>query len=120
MASTAVAVIQVDLWTVAAAIICACICARVLTWRAHDNQKTDLVASAIAWLMVFATGGFALQVLLAPLHGNIVPAQSPALVVVLAIVLIQLLRARGNVASFLRVDWSTTPWRGRDRRKAKG
>lgn len=118
MANTVVAVIQVDLWTVAAAVICAAICLRVLTWRSTENQRTDLWAAFVAWLLAFSTGGFALLVGMAPLHGELVPAVSPPLVVVLGIVLIQLLRARGNVASFLRVDWSTGPWRGRDRRKA--
>lgn len=112
-----VAVIQVDLWTLAAAVICAGICLRVLTWRPTENQRHDLLAGLVAWLMAFATGAFALLVGLAPLHGEIVPAVSPPLVVVLAIVLVQLMRSRGNVASFLRVDWSARPWSGSDRRK---
>lgn len=109
--------IQVDLWTVAAAVICAGICLRVLTWRSTENQRTDLLAAFVAWLLAFATGGFGLLVALAPLRGQSVAAVSPLLVVVLGIVLVQLLRARGNVASFLRVNWSTGPWRGPERRK---
>lgn len=101
----------VDYWTLAAAAICAAISARIVAWCPQPGQQYKLGQSLLAWLMAAASGGYALSVGLSVVYLRPVPAVSPMLVAILLLVMVQVFRARGNVAAVLRVDWSASHWR---------
>lgn len=105
-----------DYWTLAAAAICAAISARIVAWCPQPGQQYKLGQSLLAWFMAASTGGYALQVGLSPFFFEPVPKTSPMLVAILLVVMVQVYRARGNVAAFLRVDWDGH-WSGAERRK---
>lgn len=94
-----------DYWTLAAAAICAAISARIVAWRPQLGQQYKLGQSLLAWFMAASTGGYALQVGLSPFFIEPAPRTPPMLVAILLVVMVQVYRARGNVAAFLRVDW---------------
>ncbi|WP_212630696.1 phage holin family protein [Pseudomonas sp. KB-10] len=117
MGSIVVAVAP-DCWTLAAAAICAAISARIFAWCPQPGQQYKLGHSLLAWLMAAASGGYSLSVGLSVLYLQTVAPVSPMLVVILLVVMVQVYRARGNVAAFLRVDWDGH-WTGVERRKAE-
>lgn len=106
----------VDLWTVAAATMCGAISMRIVCWR-RTVQRYRLGMSLAAWVLAMSSGSYAMYVGLYTLYGRPVPEVSPLLVVILLIVMVQVFRARGNVAAFFRVDWDSR-WSGVERRKA--
>lgn len=104
MGSIVVAVVP-DYWTLAAAVICAAISARIVAWCPQPGQQYKFGHSLLAWLMAAASGGYSLSVGLSVLYLRAVAPVSPMLVFILLVVMAQVYRARGNVASFLRVHW---------------
>lgn len=116
MGSAAVS-LSLDVWTLAAAVICAAISARIVAWCPSPGQQYKLGQSLLAWLMAAASGGYTLSVGLSVVYLRPVPAVSPMLVAILLLVMVQVFRVRGNVAAFLRVDWDGK-WSGGERRKA--
>jgi MFS family permease len=112
--ATAVVVVQLDVWTALAALACGAISARIVTYRRGDAQY-KLRVSLCAWVLAAATGCYSLSVVLGAAVGQPVDSVSPWLVVVLLVLLGLVFKARGNVASILRLDW-TSPWSGAERR----
>lgn len=113
MAST---IIMIDLWTVAAAVICGAINVRIVCWK-PNGERYRLGHSLAAWFMAACTGAYSMQVALYTLYAQPVAPVSPMLVLILLVVAVQVFRARGNVASFFRVEWTDGPWSGAERRK---
>lgn len=107
----------VDPWTVAAALICGAISARIVCWR-PNGERYRLGQSLAAWFMAACSGAYALQVGLYTLYARPVAQVSPMLVALLLVIMIQVCRARGNVAAFFRVEWSDAPWSGIERRRS--
>jgi len=105
MVSIVVIAVGPDYWTLTAAAICAAISGRIVTWCPEPSQQYKLGQSLLAWFMAASTGGYALQVGLSPFFSDPVPETPPMLVAILLVVMVQVYRARGNVAAFLRVDW---------------
>ena len=109
--------VLIDLWTVAAAAICGAISVRIVCWKPKGEQY-KLAQSLAAWFMAACTGAYSMQVALYTLYARPVAAVSPMIVLILLMVAVQVFRARGNVASFFRVEWSDRPWSGLERRRS--
>lgn len=87
---------------------CMAILLRVLVFR-RDGARYRPGIAIVAWLLTVCVGGYALAIIL---------GQERPSVFVLGILLVlaaMVFRARGNVASVLRVHWGLG-WDGRDRR----
>lgn len=108
--------VLVDLWAVAAAVICGAISGRIVCWK-PNGERYRLGQSLAAWFMAACSGAYALQVGLYTLYARPVAPVSPMLVALLLVVMVQVYRARGNVAAFFRVDW-THAWNGAERRRS--
>ncbi len=109
--------VLIDLWTVAAAAICGAISVRIVCWKPRGEQY-KLAQSLAAWFLSACTGAYSLQVTLYTLYARPVAPVSPMIVLILLMVAVQVFRARGNVASFFRVEWSDRPWSGLERRRS--
>lgn len=104
------------LWAPIAAVLCAAICLRIATYSDPKAQyKVEM--SLCAWVLAAASGCYSLSVTLVLLAGRVPLPVSPWIVVILAVVAVQVYRARGNVAAVLRVDWEQK-WSGMERRNA--
>lgn len=114
MAST---ILMLDPWTLAAAAICGAVSLRIVCWKPRGEQY-KLAQSLAAWFMAACTGAYSMQVALYTLYARPVAAVSPMIVLILLMVAVQVFRARGNVASFFRVEWSNAPWSGIERRRS--
>ncbi|MCY1358869.1 putative 3TM holin [compost metagenome] len=114
--ASAAVVVHLDIWTCMASLVCGAISVRIVTYR-RDGAHYKLGASLCAWVLAAATGGYSLSVVLRVLAGQPVESVSPLLIVILLVQAVQVFRARGNVASVLRLDWDE-PWSGVDRRRA--
>lgn len=112
--AVAVLVVHLDMWTALAVVACGAISARIVAYRRGDAQY-KLRASLCAWVLAAATGCYSLSVVLGAAAGQPVDSVSPWLVVVLLVLMGLVFRARGNVASILRLDWSSE-WSGVERR----
>lgn len=106
---------MVDHWTLIAAALCGAICMRIMSYQREGARYRALV-SLLAYILAMGTGCFALSVTVAAISGQYVNAVSPFLLVVLAVMLVLVYRAKGNVAQILRMEW-TGKWDGRDRRQ---
>lgn len=94
---------MVDPWTLAAAMLCGAICFRIALYRRHGARYRAGV-SWLAYLLAAATGCEWLTVVLGILLARPVPEVSPYLLIVLAVLLVLVYRAGGNVARILRMD----------------
>ena len=112
---TATIAVSLDFWTVAAAAVCGAICMRIVTFR-RGGLVYKLRESLVAWAIAAAAGCYSLSVVLSLLAGRPVEMVSPYLLVILVILMVQLFRARGNVARVLQLDWGGD-WSGAERRK---
>ncbi len=118
MASAYAVFALIDFWTLVTAVICGAISLRIVCWK-RNGEQYKLAQSLAAWLMAACTGAYSLQVALYTLYARQVDPVSPMLVTILLVVMVQVYRARGNVASFFRVDWKRVPWSGVERRRAQ-
>lgn len=105
---------MVDHWTLLAAAICGAICARIMSYQ-REGARYRAFVSLLAYVLAMGTGCFALSVTIGTLYGKPVEEVSPFLLIVLAVMLILVYRAKGNIAQILRMDW-TGKWDGRERR----
>lgn len=94
---------MVDPWTLAAAALCGAICFRIALYR-RQGARYRAGVSWLAYLLAAATGCEWLTVVLAVLLAKPVPEVSPYLLIVLAVLLVLVYRAGGNVARILRMD----------------
>lgn len=99
-----------DPMTLLTAMLCAAICVRLLAFRRKDARHRVGV-SLMAWVLVAASGCQAIASLL-----GMYQVESPFMLVILLVICVLVFRARGNVASIFRTDWSAG-WDGRDRRR---
>ncbi|MCY1277441.1 putative 3TM holin [compost metagenome] len=113
--ATATIAVHLDVWTMAAALICSAICARIVTYH-RGAAKYKVGFSLMAWVLAAPTGCYSASVVLTTLAGRAVDPVSPLLVVVLLVLAVQVFLARGNVANVLRLSWDQ-PWSGIDRRR---
>lgn len=113
--ATATVFVMIDLWAVAAAVICSAISIRIVCWK-PKGERYRLGQSLAAWFMAACSGAYALQVGLYTLYARPVAPVSPMLVALLLVVMVQVYRARGNVAAMLRVSWEAR-WSGVERRQ---
>jgi len=79
---------------------CLAICVRLLTYRPACGSRHRHGVAWCAWLLIAATGGQALQIIL---QGAKAPASGWQLML-LVVLLIVTYRARGNVAHLFGVD----------------
>lgn len=105
---------MVDPWTLLAAVICGAICVRIVSYR-RAGARYRVAVSLLAYVLAAATGCYSLSITLTALYGKHAAPVSPFLLVILLVVLVLVYRARGNVATVMRLDWSEV-WDGRDRR----
>jgi len=89
-----------DLITAATFFCCAAICLRLLTYRPRRGARHRRPVALLAWLLVVATGGNALLTLLFGARAPLAAGQ----LVVLAVLLLIIHRARGNLARLLPED----------------
>lgn len=101
---------MVDPMTVLVGLVCAAICLRLIAFR-RKSARHRVGISYMAWVLAAASGCQAIASLL-----GMYVVQSPFVLVVLLIFCGMVFRARGNLASVLRIEWSTA-WNGRDRRR---
>lgn len=73
---------------------CLAICVRLLTYRPAPNANHRHGIAWCAWLLIVATGGQALQIILQGARANVTGWQ----LVLLVVLLVATYRARGNVA----------------------
>jgi len=73
---------------------CVAICVRLLTYRPAPNANHRHGIAWCAWLLIVATGGQALQIILQGARANVTGWQ----LVLLVVLLVATYRARGNVA----------------------
>lgn len=98
--------------TVMTAVVCLAICVRIVTFRRQDSRYRVGVSLA-AYALAASTGCEALSALL-----GLYPANSPFMLLILLVLCVLVFRARGNVASIVRIDWSVR-WHGAERRGHK-
>ncbi|EQM71117.1 hypothetical protein L682_31550 [Aquipseudomonas alcaligenes OT 69] len=106
-----------DLWTLLAALSCAAIFIRIITWR-HAGERYRFWIGLCAYALAVCTGCFALTVLLEFLAAKPIEPVSPWLALVLVWLSVLVWLARGNVARIVQVNW-TSHWDGIDRRRAR-
>jgi len=83
--------------TIATLLCCVAICARLLTYTAHEGANHRPLAAWLAWVLIASTGGQALVIVLLGTRVHVCPFSLCLLVVLL----IAVFRARGNVARLL-------------------
>jgi CHASE2 domain-containing sensor protein len=103
-----------DHWTLIAAAICAAIFTRIMAYQ-REGARYRAFVSFLAYVLAMSTGCFALSVSVAAVTGKPIPATSPFLLAVLAVMLVLVYRAKGNIATIMRMDW-TGKWDGHNRR----
>ena len=54
-----------------------------------------------------------------PGAGSVAGFAVSSVTIILLVVAVQVFRARGNVASFFRVEWADGPWSGVERRRVR-
>ncbi|EQM67124.1 phage holin family protein [Pseudomonas sp. zfem005] len=104
-----------DLWTLLAALSCAAIFIRIITWR-HAGERYRLGIGFCAYALAVCTGCFPLTVLLEFLAGKPIEPVSPWLSLVLVWLAVLVILARGNVARIVQLNWASH-WDGVDRRR---
>lgn len=92
------------------ALVCAAICLRLVAFR-RAGARYRFWNSLLAWVLAACAGCQALSSIL-----GLYPVRSPFVLVTLLVLCVLVFRARGNVASIFRTDWSAN-WDGRDRRR---
>lgn len=105
---------MVDHWTLIAAAICGAICMRILSYQ-RGGARYRILISVLAYVLAMGTGCFSISVLVATVSGRTMSGVSPFLLIVLAVMLVLVYRARGNVAQIMRTEWAGR-WDGIDRR----
>lgn len=83
-----------ELLTTATLLCCVAICVRLLTYRPAPNATHRKGIAWCAWVLIATTGGQALQILLQGARANVTAWQ----LLLLAVLLVAIYRARGNVA----------------------
>jgi hypothetical protein len=91
---------MVEFLNAATLLCCLAICVRLLTYRPTAGARHRQGVAWCAWLLIAATGGQALQIIL---QGAKAPTSGWQLVL-LVVLLITTYRARGNVAHLFGVD----------------
>jgi hypothetical protein len=99
-----------DPLTFLTALVCAAICWRLISFRRNDARHRVGV-SLVAWVLAAATGCQAIASTL-----GMYRVESPFVLVILLVVCTLVFRARGNLASIMRIDWAPS-WNGNDRRR---
>jgi hypothetical protein len=89
-----------DLLTAATLTCSLAICVRLLIYRAPAGSRHRRGIAFVAWLLIASTGGQAVQILLQDAHAT----PSAWHLVLLAVLLIAICRARGNLARLFGVD----------------
>ena len=93
------------------ALVCMAICLRLVTFR-RAGARYRFWNSMLAWVLAACAGCQALSSFL-----GLYPVRSPFVLITLVVLCVLVFRARGNVASIFRMEWSGQ-WDGRDRRRA--
>lgn len=98
-----------NLITTLTVVACVAILVRLMVFR-RDGARYRPGIAVIAWLLAVCVGGYALAILFG------LDQSSPFVLGILLIMATQIFRARGNIASVLRVHW-TLGWNGTERRR---
>lgn len=80
--------------------VCSCICWRIVFYR-RSGRRYRAGVSMLAYLIALGTGGYALSIALSGPVGQ----TNPFVLVVLVVLCVMVFKARGNVASVIRVNW---------------
>lgn len=97
-----------NLVSILAAVVCMAICVRLVAFR-RDGQRYRFGVSVLAYLLAMATGCQSLATLF-----GMYPIESPFVLGILVLLCVLVYRARGNVASIVRLEWA---WPAHERRR---
>lgn len=101
---------MVDPVSLLTVVVCFATCFRIVAFR-RGSASYKLFPSLLAWVLAAGHGGQALAELM-----GLYRIGSPFVLVILLVVCALVFRARGNVASIIRLDWSPA-WDGSERRR---
>ena len=101
-----------DPLTMMTAAVCMAICVRIVAFR-RAGYRYRIGVSVLAYLLAVSSGCQALAAVL-----GLYTANSPFMLLILLVLCALVYRARGNVASILRLEWRES-WTGIERRVRK-